>query len=87
VLEITDSLLAPRDKLTGQGLTFIAHTVRELLTVCEGSTQRQRTIGTVLLMLPVNLINSFPTLWLPNAAPSQVAMLRDIHYVTGLVYC
>ena len=47
MLEITDSLLAPRDKLTGQGLTFIAHTVRELLTVCEGSTSTYYRYSTV----------------------------------------
>ena len=42
--ELSDSLRAPRDKSTGQGFTFIVHTVRELFTVFEGSTQHEHTI-------------------------------------------
>ena len=42
--------LAPQDKSTGQSFTFIAHTVPELLTVFEGSTQRERTI--IIIHIP-----------------------------------
>ena len=42
-VKLRDSLLAPQDKPTGQSLMFIEHTVPELLTVFEGSTQHIRT--------------------------------------------
>ena len=46
--ELTESLLAPQDKSTGQSFTFIASIIPELLTVFEGSTQRERTIDQLL---------------------------------------
>ena len=49
--EFRDSLLAPREKLTGQSLTFIERTVPEILTVFEGSTQCERTIDHTCMRL------------------------------------